>query len=124
MPRLPLDQHALPAAARQAVGQACRQAFTGPECQASAELLTSEVVTNAMLHAYGDVRLAVDINDTVVHVEVGDDAPDHPKPATAPADELAESGRGLYLVDVLASAWGVIALSRGKIVWFEVPSQP
>jgi hypothetical protein len=39
--------------------------------------------------------------------------------ATLP-DDLEESGRGLYLVDALARAWGSRRTSTGKVVWFEL----
>lgn len=104
----------------------CREAATGPVCEESAALMTSEVVTNAMVHGKGDVVLSVDTGRLVVHVEVGDDEPHHPR-VTVPAadDDLPDGGRGMHIVDLLSSAWGVRdRVGGGKHVWFEVPVLP
>lgn len=144
MPTIALDQRQLPGAARRAVSLACRRAATGPVCAEAAALLTSEVVTNAMVHGRGEVSLSVDTCERVVHVEVGDDDPRRPELADLPAegasgpagagsraheadpvDQLSEGGRGMRIVAVLASAWGVRdRRGGGKSVWFEVPVHP
>lgn len=116
-----LDRDSLPGAARRAVAGACRDAGTGPECLDSAVLMTSEVVTNALLHGDGEVRLAVGADQVLVRVEVGDDEPGRPVLRRA---DGAESGRGMLLVDALASRWGVLDRKPGKTVWFEVPANP
>jgi anti-sigma regulatory factor (Ser/Thr protein kinase) len=84
-----------------------------------AELLTSELVTNAMQHATtAAVSLAVDVEGGSVRVEVGDDDPTPLKRSAGGAE--AASGRGLGMVEVLATAWGVTAPvdEVGKRVWF------
>lgn len=111
-----------PRAARKAVADCCTRASTGPECAEHAVLLTSEVVTNALRHGTGQVRVGCDADDAIVRVEVGDDERGRPRVRRADTDE--ESGRGMFLVDALASAWGVTDTAHGKVVWFEVPSQP
>ncbi len=85
-------------------------------------LLTSELVTNALLHGTGRIRLGVEVSAVTVRVEVGDDDPRHPRLP----EQLggAESGRGILLVDGLASSWGVQDGDPGKTVWFEVGAQP
>ncbi len=108
--------------ARGIVATECGQAGTGPECTDSAVLLTSELVTNALKHGQGSPSLTVDAGELHVRVEVGDDEPRPPVRTTADPD--AESGRGLFIVDALASAWGVDEQPDGKVVWFELPSQP
>lgn len=55
-----------------------------------------------------------------VRIEVVDRAPVTPLRPSQP-DHDEESGRGLHLVDTLASAWGVEPMEHGKSVWFEVP---
>lgn len=108
--------------ARGLVAQACADAATGPECAATAALLTSEVVTNALLHGRGRVRLQICADDLRVRVEVGDDDPRHPG---APAQrDGAESGRGMLILDELAAAWGVSERTPGKVVWFELAARP
>lgn len=104
--------------ARQFVDDRCSSAGLEPDMSRTAVLLTSEVVTNALLHARSEARLGVLCGRSTVRVEVGDDSPDHPRLVTAAAD--APSGRGLWLVDLLAGAWGVVDDSAGKVVWFEL----
>ena len=86
-----------------------------------AELLVSELVANAVRHAGGqriDITIAVD--DGAVRVEVGDEADSDPVPGQAPGVEDA-GGRGLMIVDALASRWGYERRpGGGKRVWFEV----
>lgn len=85
----------------------------------SVELLTSEVVTNAMIHARSPAELVVRTDETCIRVEIIDDDPSEPR--VRYADELSLSGRGLFIVDAVASDWGVEHLDRGgKRVWFEV----
>ena len=62
------------------------------------------------------MRLTKD--DDVVRVEV-QDANERP-PSIAHTPPEATSGRGLQLVQVLATAWGVVGRADGKVVWFEL----
>ena len=82
-------------------------------------LLTSELVTNVVAHAQTTCHLGVELFTDVVRVSVSDEdgRPLAPRDAT---DE-AENGRGLGLVEMLSSNWGVITRAQGKTVWFEVP---
>ena len=83
------------------------------------ELLTSEVVTNAIVHGKSGPRLAVTIDETVVRVAVQDRSPAMPERRLAHVDDL--SGRGVVIVEEMASAWGVERERNGaKRVWFEV----
>jgi hypothetical protein len=83
------------------------------------ELLTSEVITNALVHACSAPELAVRVRHEVVRVEVGDVSPVVPIRRSIETDAL--SGRGIAIVESLASQWGVTDLSaEGKTVWFEV----
>jgi anti-sigma regulatory factor (Ser/Thr protein kinase) len=83
------------------------------------ELLTSEVITNALVHARSAPELAVRVRREIVRVEVGDVSPVVPIRLSIDPDAL--SGRGIAIVDSLASQWGVEDLSaEGKTVWFEV----
>lgn len=81
------------------------------------ELLTSELVTNAVKHAHSTARVAVEVVGPRVRVSVTDDGPG--VPATGHPSPDAESGRGLELVDSLATSWGVTPHDIGKTVWFE-----
>jgi len=82
-------------------------------------LLANELVTNAIVHARSPVELTVELIQGGVRVEVSDTSPD--SPTRRVAGRLATSGRGLELVETMATAWGVDQLSgKGKRVWFEV----
>lgn len=83
------------------------------------ELLTSEVVTNAVLHADSDPVVEVAAEGGTVRISVQDQNPAWPSPKRVCDD--ATSGRGLALVDTMADAWGVESLPKeGKRIWFEV----
>ncbi len=85
-----------------------------------AVLLTSELVTNAVRYGRGRVRLRVQQDPPSVRVQVHDDNPRLPV-MVAEDDESAESGRGLRLVDALATRWGAEqSTTEGKDVWFEI----
>jgi anti-sigma regulatory factor (Ser/Thr protein kinase) len=84
-----------------------------------ASLVTSELVTNAA--KLGEVfRLLLTREDDAVLIEVFDSSEDDPVLADTFADALSEHGRGLMLVDALASEWGVSNQNPGKSVWARV----
>ncbi|HEV2760119.1 MAG TPA: ATP-binding protein [Acidimicrobiales bacterium] len=83
------------------------------------ELLTSEVVTNAIIHGRSGPHLAVEIEERFVRVAVRDLSPELPVRQLSRPDDV--SGRGVVIVEELASAWGVERERNGaKRVWFEV----
>ncbi|MFF3518529.1 SpoIIE family protein phosphatase [Streptomyces sp. NPDC002573] len=89
-----------------------------------AELLTSEVVTNALVHGDSDVSVCVRQYPDHIRVEVRDSDPHPARPVTVPrAEDEAEGGRGLLIVSALASGWGNSPSGRGKTVWFELPAE-
>jgi anti-sigma regulatory factor (Ser/Thr protein kinase) len=85
----------------------------------SVQLLVSELVTNAVVHAQSDVEVALHLREDRVRVEVIDAAAEYVHRRDAGDDE--QSGRGMALTEALASAWGIDTLLAGKSVWFEVP---
>ena len=85
----------------------------------TARLLVSELATNVVVHARTDMRLTVLPAHDRVRVEVRDDDPNRPPTPRTP-DTTAVDGRGMVLVDALATSWGVNGNERGKTVWFEV----
>jgi anti-sigma regulatory factor (Ser/Thr protein kinase) len=86
-----------------------------------AELLVSELVTNALLHAGTDVRLRVIPDVERVRIEVADRSPI--PVVLRRARGTATTGRGLALVDALAAHWGSRIEPDGKIVWFELAKE-
>ena len=108
-----------PAAARRFVRAALESVEADPLVVETAELLTDELVTNAIVHAHSKSYLFVRAAKGVVRVEVTD--PDDRLPSMATPDTDALGGRGLVIVNGLASAWGVErAADGGKTVWFEL----
>jgi anti-sigma regulatory factor (Ser/Thr protein kinase) len=84
----------------------------------TAALLTSEVVTNAVVHTDGPVDVRARFDDERLRVEVRDASPIPPRRVDVVDD--AVGGRGVRLVDALSSAWGTSRIDHGKIVWFEL----
>jgi len=107
---------ALARAAVAAVGSSLPQAVVS-----DVELLTSEVVSNAIKHASlepsTEIILRVGLGATI-RVEVMDPGP--PFEADLRAPDPGSSGWGLFLVDTIATSWGVEPEGDGKTVWFEI----
>ncbi len=82
-----------------------------------AELLVSELVTNALLHADAPRRLRL-FRDRVLTVEVSDAGGQPPQLRTF--GEQDEGGRGMFLVGELAHRWGSRQTKEGKVVWAEL----
>ncbi|MGW7354521.1 ATP-binding SpoIIE family protein phosphatase [Streptomyces sp. NPDC054784] len=80
------------------------------------ELLVSELVTNALRHGEGEIRLRLLLDRTLV-CEVWDAGLVQPRRRRARATD--EGGRGLQLVGLLSEAWGSRRTPHGKTVWFE-----
>jgi anti-sigma regulatory factor (Ser/Thr protein kinase) len=83
-----------------------------------AELVVSELVTNAILHGHAPIELAIRRRGGLVRVEVRDHSPAHPVSRRHRAD--AGTGRGLVLVASVATDWAVDGDSAGKVVWAEL----
>lgn len=85
---------------------------------ADTELLTSELVTNAILHARSSARVEIEYDGGPVRVSVCDSSSSPPR--LRDYGTQAVTGRGLLLVDRIAHRWGVEQGDGGKCVWFEV----
>ncbi len=99
-----------------------------PELVDSAQLATSELVTNAVLHARTRITVAVRDQGDEVLIEVADTSANRLAPALGEAlnhdGALTTVGNGLQIIGALARRWGVRERGRsGKVVWF-VPSSP
>jgi PAS domain S-box-containing protein len=84
----------------------------------TAELLVSELVTNALRYGEGEIRLRLLLDRTLV-CEVWDAGLVQPRRRRA--RDTDEGGRGLQLVGLLSASWGSRRTPRGKTVWFELP---
>lgn len=126
---LPHDPVAVPIAralVRTALGETCCPDADADTTDA-AELLTSEVVANAVVHTDGadPIRLTVAPVPEGFRIEVHDD---DPRPvaglthAGLPPSELSETGRGLLLIRAMSSAAGYRKTPAGKAVWFTIPA--
>lgn len=89
-----------------------------PELLDATRLLVSELVINAVLHARTESTLTLACRSGVLRVEVSDGS-------TVPLarrsfSTTATTGRGLMILEALASRWGVEETAGGKTVWFEL----
>lgn len=108
------------AAARRFIADVLWQrGFSNPGIE-NAVLLTSEAVTNAVVHAGTDVGLVVTADAFMARVEVHDGHPEPPVQLVLRPE--SPGGLGLNVIDALAEAWGVRQLDSGKCLWFEVRS--
>lgn len=102
--------------ARRFVGERLRDlGWLGDEDRVTLSLLTSELVTNGVLHARTPLRLGVAVGADVVMVSVGDG--NRLTPEQQPYSESATGGRGMLLVREMADDWGVEHHRDGKTVW-------
>src|SRR5687768_3904936 len=83
-----------------------------------AVLLVSELVTNAVMHARTALTLRLRAEAGQLRVEVDDH--DERLPVLSESNHESERGRGLHLLESVASRWGVTPRAGGKTVWFEV----
>ncbi|MBV1937881.1 SpoIIE family protein phosphatase [Streptomyces sp. BV286] len=88
----------------------------------SAVLLVSEMVTNVLVHTDADALLVAEMTGPAgarrMRIQVTDGSDDLPHKRQP--GELASSGRGLVLTELLADAWGVDPRGEGKSIWFEL----
>ncbi|MER5490071.1 SpoIIE family protein phosphatase [Streptomyces sp. NPDC002490] len=113
------------AAARQQLRELLHD-WTDREQVDSAVLMVSEMVTNVLVHTDGDAVLAAEVTGEpgrrALRVEVTDTSDDLPH--RREPGELASSGRGLVLMELLADTWGVEPRGEGKTIWFELSEGP
>ena len=127
--RLPNDRRT-PAAARALVRSVLEEAELDALLN-EALLLTTELSTNAVVHANTELDIEVAADDSGLTVTVTDFAPGPveqlaigPRNESVDIGEVAERGRGLLLVDHFASRWGTVHEGTGKGVWFRLESKP
>ncbi|MEU7467636.1 ATP-binding protein [Streptomyces sp. NPDC044984] len=124
---LPHTTAAVPVA-RALVRTALAEREHAADCD-TAELLTAELVANAVEHTSGSapIELVVRLLPAGCQVEVHDADPEPPGDLTRPArgvpDPWQEHGRGLLLIRTLSSSCGHRPTESGKAVWFRLPGQ-
>jgi anti-sigma regulatory factor (Ser/Thr protein kinase) len=80
-----------------------------------AQLVVSELLTNALMHGEGSLVLRASITGETVQISVTDSGDDLPE--VLPLDPTRIGGLGLIVVDRIASEWGVSPFPGGKTVW-------
>lgn len=114
---------AAPSVARLFVRNLCQEWGAGSVCEV-AELLSSELVTNAVVHARSPVELEALYDDcSVLRIDVYDRSSSPVDESPTPSCEGDEGGRGLAIVARLAWRWGVDPSAQGKRVWFSLVNQ-
>lgn len=89
-----------------------------------AELITSELVSNAVQHAGTASDLLIRLGPAGVRLALRDSNAAAPMPQGSAIDLDRENGRGLYLIARIAARWGWLQGSRDKIVWAEIRPDP
>ncbi len=103
-----------PRVAREVAAHACAQ-WGLSYASTAAQILCSELVTNAVRHAGTIIDLTVSLRDGALRVSVRDGYTRPPRMRTPEATD--DSGRGLLIVDTVASSWGTVPVPGGKLVW-------
>jgi anti-sigma regulatory factor (Ser/Thr protein kinase) len=108
-----------------AVGRAFITHHTGhlpAEVVDDAILLASELITNAVTHGEPDITMQLRLSPPSIGVAVTDHGLDLPSPRQPRPSPGAVHGRGLRLIDALASTWGIDSVhpGPGKTIWFHI----
>ncbi len=83
-----------------------------------AVLLADEIITNAVVHCGGRIEMSLEESPERIRIEISDTSTVPPLVRSPTAG--GERGRGMLIVDSLASSWGVINKIGGKSVWFQL----
>ena len=94
------------------------RAVCPPDILDTVALLVTELVTNAILHARTPMQLELEAHADHVRLCVEDASPEQPQVRRYGSD--AVTGRGLVLVEQLATSWGVEPTLSGKVVWCKI----
>lgn len=89
------------------------------DVRSTAELLVSELVTNAVKYGQPPLWLLVELRPGLIHASVSDTSTALPQRREAAPD--AEGGRGLLVLEALAGSWGTVTAESGKYLWFDLP---
>lgn len=110
------NNNSAPAGARMLVREVCAAWLIPQDVCEAAELVSNELVSNAVEHAYSSSRLTITYTGALLRISVRDYSPS-PIPRTRPIDVYGHRGRGLHLVAALAQTWGAEQHPDGKTLW-------
>lgn len=117
--QLPGQANSVPVARRAVAATLQAIAGVSEDQLLAARLIVSELVANAVVHAGSAVTVSWAVVANRLRIEVCDDSV--VVPVAVKADAVAERGRGLSIVDSMASRWGIERVGgRGKAVWAEI----
>jgi len=88
-----------------------------PLPQHHAQLIVTELVTNALLHATGDIGVCLELVDDCLRINVVDTEPHTPPTLGKPH---GDGGYGLNIVDALSDTWGYETTNGHKTVWAQL----
>ena len=111
-----------PAAARILVAHACRAWDLGDIADV-AELIITELSTNAIRHARTEMEVRLNLSRRYLHLAIRDRNPAPPRLGTDDGS-MREEGRGLLVIEALAAAWGYTPTVDGKVVWATLSTVP
>ena len=108
--------------ARRLVEDELRPAGAGDDTLLHAQVVVTELVTNAARHAHSPVDVTISRGNGFVRIEARDGSAALP---TAPAVDTPTRHRGVHLIEDLSRRWGVEATDNrgGKVVWCELASK-
>jgi len=113
------------ALARHLVAQACTE-WSLSDLRGPAVLIVSELASNAIEHAATAYDVTVSYTTAYLRIAVKDGGPALPPwtPYSTTEPAVLERGRGLFIVDAIATAWDTITIADGKIVWALLRGRP
>jgi anti-anti-sigma regulatory factor/anti-sigma regulatory factor (Ser/Thr protein kinase) len=106
---------AAPGQARKLLVEVCREWRLPAGLSDNAEVVATELVSNAVRHAGGDLTVSVALGNRYIHVSVRDGSP--VSPTRQIPDPYHGGGRGLILIDAFTASWGTTLVAGGKVVW-------
>ncbi|ROP32192.1 ATP-binding protein [Couchioplanes caeruleus] len=101
---------------RELVTEACAR-WELPDLAGAACIVVTEMVNNVVAHARTDMTVLLALQGDAMSVAVRDRSPVVPRFTGGPVPVTSYGGRGLLLIDSMASRWGSLALAGGKVVW-------
>ncbi|HEX3621313.1 MAG TPA: ATP-binding protein [Acidimicrobiales bacterium] len=116
--RLPLPPTAASAGAARRFVESVLTAAHQEALAYTATVLVSELVANAVLHTATSLEVVVAVDEEGARVEVHDGSPQLPVRKRYSA--MSGTGRGLMMVDRMATHWGAEPTATGKVVWFDL----